>query len=739
VFGSLSDGKVRHRAAERISKLNKLARPYGVRLEIEASSGRLLISHRAARQLRRFHSKLLQSSGATQRTVAHELGKRISADPSCHSDSLDEFTKLQLAEMPAWTGKPLQFALGLSLDALFIDPPYSPHDARGERGPARPGACAFLQSALTQPKVYHGFLLGEPGGGKTAALYRVFQELSRLYLAGNIAELPILIPADHAEICAGRLSWRLGGLDAYLRARPEIDEAIRVLESSGKAVFLLDAVDENPALVDFSRTEVVKAWQTVLKNRCLVSSRSRFFSSHLQDGRLVGKSGGDWSVISLADWSPPQAKTFYRRLADCPIAPPREARVSATKIKDAFVHLGNIFDRKAAAGTAPVRSTPLNLWLHSLFVASNRGLLPRNEYELLEFATRTLCQWQAAKKGRVTPLEAMMGLLARASWNSYSAGPGRERRYAQYGDLTGLLEAQCPTLIPRRADVIVELENHPLIHADPAHGLLWIDPHFSNFLAARHLVQTLRISDVARAIEQFSQPVLWDVSRFFDEAVDCLDEAARAAVAAALIDSFRSCERAYAEEKKFPRAWALNQLGYHLGRMNHPAARGFLHRVLDENSLALNSEMCRWAIVIGLALSGDAAALGPYVDRLEKKPARFRLSMAYCQVYFLDKNAEGGDFEDALKRPSPQWAKSCDAILAQLASKTFKSIRLLDLFALRRFLEELGPAPFLSKTGQGRTRALYAVLSQLAPECASDRRLAAQVRLLRQTLDKIKF
>jgi hypothetical protein len=137
--------------------------------------------------------------------------------------------------------------------------------------------------------------------------------------------------------------------------------------------------------------------------------------------------------------------------------------------------------------------------------------------------------------------------------------------------------------------------------------------------------------------------------------------------------------------------------------------------------------MCYWAIVIGLALSGDTEPLGGYIDRLEKSPRRPPPNMAYCQIYYLDKRVIDGDLKTALKEIGPTWEKTCDRLLGQLASKNFSGIRLLDIFLLRRYLEVLGPAPFRTEGEHERREALRRLLPRLAVECAGDPRARLQL------------
>ena len=627
----------------------------------------------------------------------------------------------------------MPFAAGDASGALFVDSPYRLHLSPGTPGPLRSCAAGFLLDSLRSSKIFHGWVLSEPGGGKTTLLDHVFQECCRLFLAGDLALLPVRFPAVHAEIRQGRVWGWSAAAEATLRENPEAAAALREFELAGKIVFFIDGLDENADVADVSRLEVLRAWQSALRSRCVFSCRSRFYAQQIEGGGFERLAPGR-ELMSLAEWGHAEARVLFRRLALRRPASPTEPAGLSPKLRDAFAHLADLPARDLTARTAAFRKTPLNLRLYTLFVAANRAHFPRNEYELLEFVFQSLCRWQTAKRGRVLSPQAAAGLLTRLAWEGYAAGRGGARRFSPPAELSRLLEERgaCPR--QKREQALLELETNPLLECDQESGVLSIDPHFMDFLAARQLIQTLLLADVAQAREQFSKPVLWDVARCLDEGTELLSGEQRRDTAQCLIGAFKAREREYARKRDFASALALNQIGYHLGKMGEPAGREFLHGVLKKPSPALRAEMCYWAIVIGLAFSGDTEPLEHYIDRLEKRPRVPPPNMAYCQVYYLDKRVDEGDLKTALKEIGPTWEKTCDRLLGQLASKNFLGIRLMDIFLLRRYLEVLGPAPFLADGERERQDALRRLLPRLALECAGQPRARLQLARLEKTL-----
>jgi hypothetical protein len=722
-FASAGNDKAwRHRVTERLSKLNRLGGRHGVSFRADWTDRTLLVRHSSRRGLEEFRLHLSRGSGAVQRTLALALEAQASPEPD-RGEALKELVRLQLREFTAAGARPLPFASGDDGDALFVDSPYRLHLSPGTLGPPRSSAAGFLLDSLRSTKPFHGWVLSEPGGGKTTLLDHVFRECCRLYLAGDLPFLPVHFPAAHVEIRQGRLWGWSAAAEAYLRENPEAAASLRDLELAGKLVIFVDALDENSDIADVSSLEVLRAWQSSLRGRCVLSCRYRFYAQQLEGGAFERLSP-DRALMTLTEWGHTEARALFRRLASRPSA----------QLKSAFVHLADLSARDLTARTAAFRKTPLNLRLYSLFVAANRALFPRNEYELLEFVFQSLCRWQTAKRGRALPPEAVAGILTRLAWEGYAAGRGRARRFVSPAELARLLEERWPPAASKKERALAELESNPLLERDPESGVLSIDPHFMDFLAARQLIQTLRLQDVAQAAEQFAKPVLWDVARSLDEGTELLSGAERRDTAECLIGAFKAREREFERKRDFASALALNQLGYHLGKMGEAAGREFLHGVLKKRSPALKAEMCYWAIVIGLALSGDTAPLGDYIDRLEKHPRRPPPNMAYCQIYYLDKRVFDGDLMTALKEIGPTWEKTCDRLLVQLSSKTFSGIRLLDIFLLRRYLEVLGPAPFQAGGERERQESLRRLLPRLAAECAGDPRARLQLARLEKSL-----
>ena len=715
-----NDKAWRHRITERLSKLNRLGGRHGVSFRADWVDRRLLVRHSSRRALEEFRLELSTGNGAVQRSLALALeAAQVSPGPG-RGEALKELVRLQLRELSAG-------------DALFVDSPYRFHLSPGTPGPQRSSAAGFLLDSLRSPKNFHGWVLSEPGGGKTTLIDHIFRECCRLYLAGDFPFLPVRFPAAHAEIRQGRLWGWSAGAEAYLRENPDAAAALRELELAGKLVLFVDALDENADLADVSRLEALRAWQSALRGRCVLSCRYRFYAQQLEGGGFERLAPGR-ALMSLTEWGHAEARALFRRLASRPPVPPSEAGVSSAQLKDAFVHLADLPARDLTARTAAFRKTPLNLRFYSLFVAANGARFPRNEYELLEFVFQSHCRWQTAKRGRALPPEAVSGILTRLAWEGYASGRGRARRFTTPADLGRLLEERWPLSASKRDRALVELETNPLLERDPESGVLSIDPHFMDFLAARQLIQTLRLQDVVQAAEQFAKPVLWDVARCLDEGTELLSGAERRDTAECLIGAFKVREREFQRKRDFASALALNQLGYHLGKMGEAAGREFLHGVLKKRSPALKAEMCYWAIVIGLALSGDTAPLGDYIARLEKRPNRPPPNMAYCQIYYLDKRVFDGDLKTALKEIGPTWEKTCDRLLGQLASKNFSGIRLLDIFLLRRYLEVLGPAPFLAGGEHERREAVRRLLPRLAAECDGEPRARLQLGRLEKAL-----
>ncbi|MFI5350708.1 MAG: hypothetical protein ACHQ2Z_14270, partial [Elusimicrobiota bacterium] len=474
-----SDRAWRHRITERLSKLNRLGAPHGVGFRADWTERELLVRHSGRRRLEEFRLELSRGTGAVQRTLALALEAKDSRDPGRSGESLKELVRLQLRELSAGAPRPLPFAAGDAGDALFVDSPYRLHLSPGTPGPPRSSAAGFLLDSLRSAKTFHGWVLSEPGGGKTTLLDHVFRECCRLYLSGDLPFLPVYFPAAHAEIRQGRLWGWSAGAEAHLRDNPEAAEAMRELELAGKLVFFVDALDENSDLADVSRVEVLRAWQSALRGRCVLSCRYRFYAQQLEGGGFE-RLAADRALMSLTEWGHAEARALFRRLASRP----------PSQLKGAFVHLAELPARDLTARTAAFRKTPLNLRLYSLFVAANRALFPRNEYELLEFVFQSLCRWQTAKRGRVLPPEAVAGILTRLAWEGYAAGRGRARRFTSPAELGRLLEKHWPFLLPKKERALAELESNPLLERDPESGVLSIDPHFMDFLAARQLIQT---------------------------------------------------------------------------------------------------------------------------------------------------------------------------------------------------------------------------------------------------------
>jgi len=709
----------RHRVAERLSKLNRLGRRRGVSLQADWTERRLLVRHSGRRKLEDFRADLARGTGAVQRALALALEGRAAPGDGARGEALRELVRLQMRELAAEDARPWTFAAGEAGGALFVDSPYRLHVSPGTPGPLRSSAAGFLLDSLRAAAPFRGWVLSEPGGGKTALLEHVFRECARLYLAGDLPYLPVHVPAARAEVRQGRLRSWSAAAESRLRDDPGLAEALLELERAGRLLVFVDGLDENADLADVSRPETFRAWEAALRGRCVLSCRARFYALQLEGGALERLAAGR-ALLSLAEWSGAETRALFRRLAAR--APAPDAR-----LRGAFARLADLPARDLAERTAAFRKTPLNLRLYSLFVAGNRALFPRNEYELLEFVFQSLCRWQTAKRGRALPPQAAAGLLTSLAWEGYAAGRGRARRFATPAELSRLLEERGPS--GKKEQALAELESHPLLEREPETGVLSLDPHFMDFLAARQLIQTLLLQDAARAAEQFSKPVLWDVARCLDEGEELLGASQRRAMAECLIGAFKARERSYARQRDFASALALNQLGYQLGKMGDPAGSEFLRGVLGKRL----PEMCYWAAVIGLALAGETAPLAAYIDRLEKRPRRPPPNMAYCQVYYLDKRVFDGDLQTALQEIGPTWEKTCDRLLGQLASKAFAGIRLLDLFLLRRFLEVLGPAPFRDG-GEERRETLRRLLPRLSAESAGDPRVRLQLERLEKAL-----
>jgi len=714
VFSRVRDKRDWHRVAQRLAVFNKLARPAGVKLSVRSRRGEVIVLYESPQALQNFLAALTARSGHMQAAFAEVVGARA-GETAARGSVPAGVPRRQAAMLRGALSRDLGVFSELPLDELWVDA------GNAVRRPVLEEICAALPASIV--------LTGDGGSGKTALLQRL---LARWGSAPERLRRfpPVYVAAKHL-----RFEWT--GFELPWSALPGIEpaeaERVRAAFAEGRLLLLLDGINDAPILTDFNHPAVQSFWAAAARNACLLTTLPEHYDTHIKAGPLPALFAAGLRRVEMPAWGEDDYARLFELLAQACVKSPSRS------LRSLGGHLGRVSTGAWKTGWDLLRWTPLCGHACANFVASHEGRkLPRNEYELLEHMFTYHLRHERGKGGSPLFQDAVESFLSKLAWQAYVDGLAGQWYVVSFDTASRVLRENFPLLTAeQQTEILSAVVQLPFIERE--NGSLCFNSHFSDFLVAREIIQTMVAGNFQRLRQVLAFPWSYaNMSRTLFQGIRCLEPEQRKRYLRTCETLFRMIWQEFLRDRSFRQEVAMAYVLQPLGFLDLPEVTEVFERVYE--TAEGDSEFVAMSCGVGFGWHGDQDGVRRYVERLRKsaKAARFNLQF---YLFYRRTDRLRLDIENFTPELIRDWSATCDWLLdaATRQDPDFRPLRLLYAFTLGNFLKAMGPAPFIAHNGStpkalARRARLVEVLDfwSESREHRDDMVLQAQVKDIRR-------
>jgi len=718
VFSRLRTKGDWHRAGQRITEFNKLAKPAGVRLSVRSQRGEVIVTYESAQGVQELIQALTAKRGHLQGAFANLLN-RHAGDLLAHHTVPARLVRAQAELLSGVLSRDLGVFSGLALEDVWVDVAAP----RGRR-PIYDELGALLPAGLV--------LTGDGGSGKTAVLQRLLARwgTGSPRLRGRA---PVYIAARHL-----RFDW--SGFELPWSTLPGVQpgdaERLRSAFEAGRLLLLIDGVNDNPTLTDFAHPAVQSFWAAAAKNICVLTTLPAHYEAQLKSSPIAGFFRPGLTRLEMPAWGEGDYGRLFSALS-------RAAAARNDSVRPLGRYLNNLSAEAWHKGSELLRRTPLSGLACANFVATHEGRkLPRNEYELMEHMLAYHLRHEYGKASSPLFLDTVKGFLTKLAWQAYVDCLAGQWYVVSFDTATRVLRENYPLLdASRQTEVLSAVVQLPYLERD--NGSLCFNPHFTDFLVAREILQTMIAGDFQRLRQVLSIPWAYaNMSRTLFQGIRCLDSQERKRYLKTCETLFQMIWQEYLRDRSFRQEVAMAYVLQPLGFLDLPEVRDTIRRIYA--TAGEESEFVAMSCGVCFGWHGDHEGLRQYVERLKtsRKAAKFNLQF---YLFYRRTDRLRLDLENFTPELIRDWGPTCDWLLyaALRQDPDFRPLRLLYAFTLCNFLRSMGPGPFMAQNGASakaieRRARLAEVLDTWAgaPDLRRDTAMQTQVKDLRRLAGK---
>ncbi|MFC1522224.1 NACHT domain-containing protein [Elusimicrobiota bacterium] len=664
------------RISERISKMQKSGRGFGIELSRNTKKGQIIIEAHSRSKLLKFAEFL----GANKRSLIRcQMGNMIQErlnQNRCKGNELNIFAENQKGELVSRSvNLSCLFPKLPAFNNAFIEPPFL---ANGQEI-KNLSAINEISRCLTSPIAKPVIVIGPSGVGKTTLLYRAFSSLKPISLFGS--ELyPVFIPstAIHLNGDKSGITW-----EALPGAANGVSAQLKDLFDEGRLILFIDALDENPGIVDISSPSAWAFWGMLSRNRCVLSARDHFYQRFIHNTSIERVFNVPPVILELTDWSPAHAKELYRKIA------------SESKVKEqpgsikAVEHLGNLSPSNLREVMGNIKFTALSVWIYGIFFAysGSHGRFARNDYDLLSYVVPLMLEWE---KGKSSGLDSSLalGLLRKIAWKSHLKG---NRWWVVSKDIEDVIAEDYPWLKGKMPSIFSALSQLPVLGFDAKLGTFNLDAHITEFLIGDLFLHTILRGNRDEVVSLFRKGLPPACQVYFHQGISLLEGKNAKQYLDVVRDVFQVASNMVAKGEGFE--WevvmggSLQSTGYLKSDETSPFLRSALKGKRGITNFVLQSQ------AIGLAYGGDSSMLRAYIQKLKKTPSLGSISRSFY-LFYIRRDKSKKNMQDYDERRISQWDTLCDWLLGTIPSQDFVPLRPLHIYTLADFVSTKGMSPF---------------------------------------------
>ncbi|MBI2071128.1 MAG: NACHT domain-containing protein [Elusimicrobia bacterium] len=460
IFGDLRRVE---RIKQRVFHLNRLGENLGIKITYSSVDATLAIRFPVAGGAETLTQRLTRGKGHIQRAIGQALAQRLESarEPMAALEALAQNQQACLSRrLPGWGA--------WGLDEIWVNP-VTQWDQPVPGQNSNLGLADLISAYMTGESGGSVIVLGNAGTGKTSLAYQVFKRLSGA--SGALKFYPLYVPAQSLSfsppskgICWGSLPGALTEVNTEIQNRAF---------QEGGLTLLLDGLDENPNIFDLTDPAVLAFWESVSRNRCLLTIRKDCWEK-MGLRRLERFFSQRPSIVTLGDWPFSTIKLLFARLAE--IAG-QHLPAAAAVLK----HCSGLADADLTKLLAMVPKTPLGLNAYASLVLNQEGLLPKNGDMVREAMLRCALSWEAAKQSSGIDTQTMTGLLTLVVGQAQK----KETSVSSFERVWTEVCRRYPYLEGRSQKVFSWLERLPFLSLDKERACLLIEPGIAEFLTRR--------------------------------------------------------------------------------------------------------------------------------------------------------------------------------------------------------------------------------------------------------------
>lgn len=702
IFGNPRTPVDWHNVIDWASRFNKAHKRLGVKLTIFKPAERMSLEADSLYGLEKAASSTRGKRGAKQRAFGACLLSKL-LDHKQQYASFRDFQKAQRDYLMKETA-PL---LSLPFLSPWHDIPVDVLDGGKLRA-------VFPLESIRRLVLSHEarqiLFMGETSIGKTTLFYRSLMEIEALGSRNHWFKFyPVYVPASHISVkgSKGVICW-----ESLPCGDPFFADRLEALFRDGKLLLMLDGLERNPALFDFSNPATFSFWNLASRNRLILACSPRFYETHVRESPLRKLLFSTMEILPLSPWKPEDFKAFYEKLSS---SAKNHGNIA---LADQFRRLSVRFDDYIQRNSL-IRMTPLTAWALAKCYLDHSGIFPENEYQLLDLIIGSAVNHEVSQGSGFGNAQALLGFFMKIAWLAYVEEKRRDRAWVvPLETVEKMLAGRHPHWAERKQEIFLSLVRSPLLDYDEETASFHMGAHFVEFLAARYIIKKFTESDLSALEEIFAVPMaahnLW---RYLALGIGTLRGGPADVFLKSAMLLHDSLQNKYRAQPNFLLEMAMGCLLQSLGKLQHARIQSFLSGIANPARqipiyIALSA-------AIGGAYSGDMDSFERFIKFLKINPhARKRICKIYLWAHYG--MPQGTSFEAFDEKEIYDWSRLADWILASLGSPDISAVHPFLFLILNDLLKTRVATPFKSAHVNsdiaGRNQRLRETLSRPFPQ-----------------------